>query len=340
MHSRRQFAVAALSGAGFALCLPSQTQSAPAALFDPTLPARLCDALIAVFGAHPSFRLAHAKGIVCEGTFTPTVGARTISSAEHFARTVPLTVRFSDFAGTPSVPSGDAAASPHGMGIKFHLSDKDTDIVGHSANAFPGANGEEFLAFLEALAKTNVSTRKPSPIEQYVSAHPAAQHFVQAIPNPPLSYATSAYFMLNAFRFTNVDGVRKSGRYRVMPNDGVIALKPSEIKKQAPDYLREELERRLKLGPGKFTLELQIAQPGDPTSDNTKAWPADRQVVTLGTISVDQVVSNTLLEERALLFDPTRLTNGIELSDDPMPALRSAAYAISMARRSQGMRTK
>lgn len=336
MASRREFTVAALSGTAAALCLPAAAaQSHASALFDPTLPGRICDALVAVFGAHPRFRLAHAKGVVCEGTFSPSANAKALSSAEHFAHDVPVTVRFSDFAGTPTVPSTDASASPHGIGIKFHLADRDTDIVGHSANAFPGATGEEFLAFLEALAQTNDSMGKPSSIEKYVASHPAALRFVQSIPRPPVSYATTAYFMLNAFVFVDSNGEKRYGRYRVLPKAGVAALQSEDVPKQPPDYLRDELARRLTQGPAAFTVEVQLARPGDPTNDNTKAWSPDRQVVELGSLTLTRVVADSPREEQTLLFDPARLTRGIELSDDPMPALRSATYAVSMARRSQ-----
>src|SRR5262245_41071947 len=33
---------------------------------------QIVDALNAVFGIHPGYRAVHAKGVVCEGTFTPT----------------------------------------------------------------------------------------------------------------------------------------------------------------------------------------------------------------------------------------------------------------------------
>ena len=36
---------------------------------------------------------------------------------------------------------------------------------------------------------------------------------------------------------------------------------------------------------------------------------------------------------KALAFDPTRLTDGIELSDDPLPALRSRVYRLSRIHR-------
>jgi hypothetical protein len=33
---------------------------------------QILDAFDAVFGLHPSFRPAHAKGLMCSGTFTPS----------------------------------------------------------------------------------------------------------------------------------------------------------------------------------------------------------------------------------------------------------------------------
>jgi catalase len=36
---------------------------------------------------------------------------------------VPVVVRFSDFAGVPSIPDTDPRASPRGMAIKFKLPD-------------------------------------------------------------------------------------------------------------------------------------------------------------------------------------------------------------------------
>lgn len=39
--------------------------------------------------------------------------------------------------------------------------------------------------------------------------------------------------------------------------------------------------------------------------------------------------------QKKLRFMPTNLTAGIELSDDPQPSVRAAAYGVSFARRSQ-----
>ena len=53
----------------------------------------------------------------------------------------------------------------------------------------------------------------------------------------------------------------------------------------------------------------------------------------LGTLSVTAPVADSAAAERQLIFDPIRLVDGIELSEDPLPLARSRVYAISYARR-------
>src|SRR5271169_568715 len=56
-------------------------------------------------GAKPGYRTAHAKGIVCQGTFAPSRDAAALSKAAHFQGTsVPVTVRFSSASPDPSIP--------------------------------------------------------------------------------------------------------------------------------------------------------------------------------------------------------------------------------------------
>jgi catalase len=55
----------------------------------------------------------------------------------------------------------------------------------------------------------------------------------------------------------------------------------------------------------------------------------------LGRLQIDSVSPTSAADERRLIFDPTKLTDGIELSDDPIPAARSAAYSISYERRTK-----
>jgi catalase len=84
-----------------------------------------------------------------------------------------------------------------------------------------------------------------------------------------------------------------------------------------------------------FHLKAQLAAPGDPTNDATKPWPKDRKVVDLGVLTITKAVPNSAEAEKALLFLPGQLTDGIEQSDDPLIDVRSASYAESFSRRTQ-----
>src|SRR3954464_11548186 len=97
-----------------------------------------------IFGMHPGFRPAHAKGIMLAGTFTPSASAKELTKAPHGQRSVPVTVRFSNSTGLPMVPDTDPNADPRGMAIRFHLGEHvHTDIVSHSTDGFPTRTGDE-----------------------------------------------------------------------------------------------------------------------------------------------------------------------------------------------------
>jgi catalase len=103
----------------------------------------------------------------------------------------------------------------------------------------------------------------------------------------------------------------------------------------SPNLLREELEKRLQKGPVVFRLQLQIAAKGDPTNDVIVLWPANRSLVKLGRLEIADISPTSAADERRLVFDPTNLTDGIDLSDDPILRARSAAYSISYDHRSK-----
>jgi catalase len=119
-----------------------------------------------------------------------------------------------------------------------------------------------------------------------------------------------------------------------LPEAGEASLDDDEAKARPRDYLEDELASRFAAGPAGFTLELELAQNGDPVDDPTAVWPDDRERVVLGRLGLDRRA--TAERERdgdVLVFDPTRVTDGIELTDDPVVRARSAAYRTSVTRR-------
>ncbi len=294
---------------------------------------QIVDALNALFGVHRGYRPVHAKGILCQGTFSPAATAASVSRAPHLQSVpVPITVRFSDFAGVPTVADGDPLASPRGMAIRFHLPGGiDTDIVAHSYDGFPTRTAEEFLEFVRALAANGSGNL--DPIKSFLASRPQARRFAEAPKPAPASFATESYYAVNAFRFINREGTSRPGRYRIRPEAGEKHLDAAEASRRPGSFLFDELGQRLARGAVRFRLFVQLAAEGDPVADGSQPWPEDRPQVELGTLSITSLVADSAAAERRLVFDPAKLVDGIELSDDQLPAVRAAVYAVSYRRR-------
>jgi catalase len=311
-----------------ALAVPAQLHAD-----DVPVETRLVDVMNKVFGKHEGFRANHAKGLVVEGSFSATPEAAKLSKASLFGgEAIPVTVRFSDATGLPDVPDGSPLAIPQGMAIKYRLPDgSETDMVLNALKFFPVSTGEEFLELLTAIADSPPDAPKPSKIEQFVASHPnvAAAGASTATPD---SYADQEYYGINAFVLVNAAGARQAVRYQMLP-EKMVHLAAADAAVRAPGFLAAELPERLKQGPVTFHLKAQLAAPGDDLVDPAKPWPADRTVVDLGTLTIDKAVADSAAAQKALLFLPGQVTDGIEPSDDPMIGIRDGAYAESFSRR-------
>ena len=334
----RRLSRPALIAGGLALSVMGATAhcEAPETAQKP-LPVALVDALNTLAGGpHKGFRANHAKGIMVEGAFTPAKSATLLSKAPHFARSVPVMVRFSDATGVPTLPDAAPEASPHGMAIRFKLPNgSSTDIVSISANGFPVATPEDFLAFLTAAANSSPGVPKPTPVELFVGSHPAALKFVTTPRPAPDSFGTLAYYGVNAFKFTNARGVSRYGRYQIIPEAGARTLTPDEIAHADPKYLMDELTQRLAKGSVKFRLQVQLAKDGDSTNDGTQVWPEDREILVLGVITLTTVTADQVAAQKLIMFNPLSLQVGIEPSADPVLLARPSAYAVSYSQRFQ-----
>jgi catalase len=288
-----------------------------------------------IFGLHPGFRPAHAKGAMLTGTFTPSPGAASLTRAPHMNQaSTPVTVRFSDATAIPLIPDTDPNSNPHGCAIRFHLAERvHTDIISHSANGFPVRTGQEFLEFLRALASSDPKKLSGSPLEAFLGSHPAALAFVQAPKPAPSSFAREAFFGILAVRFVNKDGASRYVRYRIVPEAGVDHLTDAALATRSANFLFDELAGRIAKGPIKFRIVAQLANDGDIVNDATKHWPEDRTLFDLGTIALTAPVANDAHEQQWTIFDPIPRVDGIEASDDPLLELRAAVYLISGRRR-------
>jgi catalase len=304
-----------------------------------TVVAQLVETMRALAGSHPGFRPAHAKGIVCTGTFRPSPDARRVSRATHLQGTpVPAVIRFANASGNPEVHDG--LAGVRSLSVKFELPDgKSADVLGNSIEGFVARTPEDFLEFLRAQLPDPITGRPvPEAVPRFLGSHPVARAFVERLMKKPVpsSYAQASYHAEHAFRFTTADGTSRFGRYHFIPEAGEAFLSPDDAGKRSPNFLRDELDSRLRTGAVVFRLQVQMAEAGDPTDDASALWPSDRARVELGRLEVTGISPTSLADERRLVFDPTNRTDGIDLSTDPILLARSAAYSISYNHRSKG----
>jgi catalase len=294
-------------------------------------PERAVDAANEVFGRHPGYRAFHAKGTLCQGTFTAAPTATQLTRAAHMqGDPVPVTVRVSNGSGDPNAP--DNVQDVRGLAVKFELSDGGrTDMVAQSLPWFAFHDPDGFVELVLAQKRDrSMVWRFPA----YLVRHPrsiAALRVNGPALRVPESYFTLSYYGVHAFRWVAADGSSRYVRWEWVPLDGDRRLGLREARSRGRDFLREGVRDRLARGPARFTLELQIAGAEDPVDDPSQRWPAERERVDAGTLEIVDLDEAT--DENSLVFDPGRLIDGIELTDDAVLQFRPRAYSESVSRR-------
>jgi len=303
---------------------------------DPS-PAEVVDAINELTGTHPGHRAAHAKGTLCAGTFKAAPAAAGLTRAAHMqGDTLRATVRFSNGGGDPAAP--DYGTEGRGMAVKLYIDDgARTDMVALTLPVFFARTPADFFEFTRA-RKPDPATGQPNmeKLGKWLGEHPEAGPAIQAAVTapPPTSYAQCLYNGIHAFRWVNADGEGRFIRYRWEPEAGVAGLSAEEAQALGPDYLQEEILERLSAAPAAFRLVVTLAELGDSVDDPTEPWPADRESVEVGTLEVTGPDTEREKDGDVLVFDPTRVVDGIELTEDPILRFRHHAYAVSVERRS------
>lgn len=285
-------------------------------------PVRAIDRLRATFGGPDRHRTLHAKGRFYAGTFTATPEAAALGRAGHLAGDpVPVVVRWSNAGGDAGVP--DKVPDIRGMAVKFRLPDgTETDLLGQTSRRFPTDSPEEFVAMTEA-------SRHQATFPLFLLRHP---RMVPAIldglrskaVSSPRSFTERTYYPIHAYGWRDADDRLSWVRYIFIPQDTA----PLAQAFGGPDRLFEEMSARLAQGPVRYDVHLQVAGPGDDPHRATSVWKHARELLG-GTIEVTE----ELPDQDPLVFDPARVVDGIELSDDPILRYRPSAYSESISRR-------
>jgi catalase len=246
-----------------------------------------------------------------------------------------VTGRFAVPGGNPSAP--DTSVPVRSLALLFQLNDGEQWRTGmNSTPVFAVHTPEQFYQQLLA-SKPDPATGKPDPerLKAFFAANPETKPFqawVKAHP-PSSSLANAAYYSINAFRFTDAAGNVRAVRWAMVPDAAYAPI--TDAQKAEKNFLEADLNTRLDNGPLRWHLILTVGQPGDPTNDATQQWPDARQHIDAGTLVIERTTSQENGTCRDVNFDPTILPAGIQPSDDPLLAARSAAYALSYKRRTR-----
>jgi catalase len=301
---------------------------------EPT-PARFVDGFEQVAGVHPGFRRNHAKGVGVLGHFDSNGSGARLSRALVFRPgRVPVIGRFSLGGGQPH--AADAPDAVRGLGLQFTLPDGElwrTAMI--NLPVFPVRTPEAFYEQLIA-SKPDPKTGKPDParMKAFLARHPETAEALKLIKSRPPSsgFGNSTFHGLNAFRFIDEAGDSAPVRWVLKPEQPFEAASTASAA-QDRSYLFDALIAQLRLRPLRWHLVVIVGQPGDPTNDASSAWPAGREQVDVGTLTLDRAQSEEASAATDINFDPLVLPAGISPSDDPLLSARSAVYSQSFTRR-------
>ncbi|MGI9019632.1 MAG: catalase family peroxidase [Solirubrobacterales bacterium] len=283
------------------------------------------------FGVHPRHRALHAKGVHCTATFTGSEEGARLSRAAHLSgERVPVSVRFSNGGGDPTVPDYDPDV--RGLAVSFHLPDGSrTDILSQTLDRFPFKDQEGFFDSVRA-SKPSLSglAHMPGLLARTPKAILALPGTMRGMASLPTSFAARSYKALHAFGMTNGEGETTWVRYTWRPTIPEANISRRDAKAAGRDYLFDELSERLSRGPVRMEMDLQIAAADDDPHDPSSVWPKDRERVIAGTLEVTAIDDEA---DDGIVFDPMRLTEGLEASNDPALRFRPPVYDLSHARR-------
>jgi catalase len=293
-------------------------------------------ALVEADGNHPGFRLNHAKGVCVAGTFDSTGAALPLSKAAVFAAgSVPVIGRISLAGGMPF--QADKAATVRSMALRLLPKDAQEWRTGMLNIPVFVVNTAQGFYDQTLASAPDPATGKPDPVKMhaFLSAHPEAAK-AMAILNqgsPSSGFADSTFYGIDAFRFVNAAGASVPVRWSLVPLQPVVAEDATQAASADKNYLFDALIAQFNAHPLQWRLIVSVGQPDDPTNDATLPWPAERQQVDAGTVTLNRVSSEDGGRCTNVNYDPLVLPSGIEASDDPLLSARSAVYTRSFTQR-------
>lgn len=291
-------------------------------------------------------KVVHARGFAVHGEFELTKSMKHVTKA-HFLREpgtkTPVVVRFSNFIGSKG--SKDTAVDVRGFATKFYTQEGNYDNLALSFAVFIMKDAMKFADFTHAVKPNPVTdvpqaTAAHDTLWDYVANNQESAHFIMWLMSPrgrPRSWRMMEGWPINTFRFINDEGKQTFVRFVWKPVLGVHSLLLDEaniIGGVDPDFHRHDMIEAIEMGAyPEYELGVQLVPEEDEFKydfdllDDTKLWPEEAiPVEIVGKMTLNRLVENSFAEEEQVMFDPSNLVPGIDLSYDPVLQGRAFAY--------------
>jgi catalase len=322
-----------LAAASFALLIA--TPAAPVVAQDAD-PAPIVE-IMRTFAGPGVHRPSGAKCMCYVGQFMPSAAGRDLSKAVIFTRPSEALIRFSVGGGNPAVADGARGVN---RGLSFRIDPEgagQTEFVMVNAPINFARTPAQMLGFLEARRPAANGQPDPERVLVFSEANPETLGQARFLASRPIpgSWVGVNYWGVHAYTLTNAAGARQVIKFRMDPLDGPANLTDDEARARPRDYLAQDIATRLASGrPTGLRMVAIMGRSGDPTDDPTRLWADEdtRPTIDLGTLVIRSVAEAQRCD--GTIFAPTLLADGIDgPANDPMFAIRTPAYAISITKR-------
>jgi catalase len=232
--------------------------------------------------------------------------------------------RVSHKGGKPNPP--DSTPGLYGLAFELTTQNGSYHIMNmNTEHFFPVATTQDFLDLLTAM------TAGPEATKAFAANSPELQNYKSyhaALDKSLTPYEGATYNSVNTFLLVDADGNETPVRWSFEPagNDGVV-LEPTE------DFFLDNMQANLANGLVEWNMVVSFAKESDDILNPSIKWSEDNKEIVAGKLRVTQASSETEGSCGDVNFDPTVLSEGFEMSADPMLQARAAVYAAGIGRR-------
>ena len=278
----------------------------------------------------PVFRAIHARGLSCQGVFRPNGAAAAFTVAPHLTdKPSRVLARFSNGSGDPK--EHDAEAFSRGFAVRFLPSGVPAfDLLSIVSQIFVTNDPDQFLSFVKASGGRFAAVEYAAFSVNSANKAMMARVNAQLEADVPVSAATTRWHAVHPFKVTNAAGDVGHVRFGwvpVLPEERIA--RDAAKARFGPNYLMEDMRRRLDAGSVEFDLEVVLRGAGDPLDDLTQIWPYHRERVVVGRLTLEAVDPHG----DSISFRVDHNATGCQIAPHPIVEARRYAYAESARRR-------